>query len=266
MKTWKQLQRPRLRGQEEPGARAPLRDRRRRGHARGRATRRWCSAWTSSGRSTCSPIPGRQWAPVAAAAQGDPAATPAAPAAGDLHPPARGPAPARRLRPGHGPALRAHQDRPRTGPSSWSSAATCASLYPPEVRIAIVLRQLQPAPVDQEATSGSATGPRRTTSSSPTRRPTRSWLNRIEAQFTALRYFALDGTDHATHQAQASMIRRYITWRNRHADDQRTSRASSTARKRCLTRRLDSRGNRRLDAGSPVRIPRVTTTQHVVER
>jgi catechol 2,3-dioxygenase-like lactoylglutathione lyase family enzyme len=26
-----------------------------------------------------------------------------------------------------------------------------------------------------------------------------SWLNRIEAQFTALRYFALDGTDHATH-------------------------------------------------------------------
>jgi hypothetical protein len=26
-----------------------------------------------------------------------------------------------------------------------------------------------------------------------------SWLNRIEAQFTALRYFALDGTDHANH-------------------------------------------------------------------
>ena len=25
-----------------------------------------------------------------------------------------------------------------------------------------------------------------------------SWLNRIEAQFTALRYFALDGTDQAT--------------------------------------------------------------------
>jgi hypothetical protein len=35
-----------------------------------------------------------------------------------------------------------------------------------------------------------------------------SWLNRIEAQFTALRYFALDGTDHATHNEQASMIRR----------------------------------------------------------
>ncbi|GAA4989781.1 hypothetical protein GCM10025734_16270 [Kitasatospora paranensis] len=41
-----------------------------------------------------------------------------------------------------------------------------------------------------------------------------SWLNRIEAQFTALRYFALDGTDHPSHQAQGSMIRRYIIWRS----------------------------------------------------
>jgi hypothetical protein len=27
-----------------------------------------------------------------------------------------------------------------------------------------------------------------------------SWLNRIEAQFTALRYFTLDGTDHPSHK------------------------------------------------------------------
>jgi hypothetical protein len=46
-------------------------------------------------------------------------------------------------------------------------------------------------------------------------------LNRIEAQFTALRYFTLDGTDHADHKEQGSMIRRYIIWRNRHADDRR---------------------------------------------
>jgi transposase len=49
-----------------------------------------------------------------------------------------------------------------------------------------------------------------------------SWLNRIEAQFTALRYFALDGTDHRSHRShreQGSMIRRYIAWRNRHATD-----------------------------------------------
>ncbi|MEV7013052.1 hypothetical protein [Streptosporangium sp. NPDC051022] len=48
-----------------------------------------------------------------------------------------------------------------------------------------------------------------------------SWLNRIEAQFTALRYFTLDGTDHVDHKEQDSMIRRYIIWRNRHADDRR---------------------------------------------
>jgi transposase len=46
-----------------------------------------------------------------------------------------------------------------------------------------------------------------------------SWLNRIEPQFTALRYFALDGTDHIDHREQASMIRRYIAWRNRHITD-----------------------------------------------
>ena len=46
-----------------------------------------------------------------------------------------------------------------------------------------------------------------------------SWLNRIEAQFTALRYFALDGTDHRTHQEQGSMIRRYIARRNRYAEN-----------------------------------------------
>jgi hypothetical protein len=51
-----------------------------------------------------------------------------------------------------------------------------------------------------------------------------SWLNRIEAQFTALRYFALDGTDHQTHDEQASMIRRYIAWRNRHTGNSRLRR------------------------------------------
>ena len=46
-----------------------------------------------------------------------------------------------------------------------------------------------------------------------------SWLNRIEAQFQALRYFTLDGTDHRSHEEQNSMIRRYIIWRNRNAQD-----------------------------------------------
>jgi transposase len=56
-----------------------------------------------------------------------------------------------------------------------------------------------------------------------------SWLNRIEAQFTALRYFALDGTDHASHKEQASMIRRYIIWRNNHAYDERLQRIVNRA-------------------------------------
>ena len=56
-----------------------------------------------------------------------------------------------------------------------------------------------------------------------------SWLNRIEAPFTALRYFTLDGTDHASHKEQASMIRRYIIWRNNHAMTNGSA-ASSTGR------------------------------------
>jgi hypothetical protein len=45
-----------------------------------------------------------------------------------------------------------------------------------------------------------------------------SFLNRIECHFTALRYFAFNGTDHRSHKEQNSMIRRYIAWRHRHTD------------------------------------------------
>jgi transposase len=44
-----------------------------------------------------------------------------------------------------------------------------------------------------------------------------SWLNRIEAQFAALRYFALDCNGHNGHEEQGRIIRRYIAWRNRSA-------------------------------------------------
>jgi hypothetical protein len=40
-------------------------------------------------------------------------------------------------------------------------------------------------------------------------------------QFQALRYLTLDGTNHTSHHEQASMIRRYIAWRNRNAHDRR---------------------------------------------
>ncbi len=44
-----------------------------------------------------------------------------------------------------------------------------------------------------------------------------SWLNLIECQFTALRRFALDGTDHASHAEQDAAIHAYLRWHNRNA-------------------------------------------------
>jgi transposase len=41
-----------------------------------------------------------------------------------------------------------------------------------------------------------------------------SWLNRIEAQFTALKKFALDNSDYRTHQQQQEAIESYLAWRN----------------------------------------------------
>ena len=62
-----------------------------------------------------------------------------------------------------------------------------------------------------------------------------SWMNRLECQFTALREFTLNGTDHASHREQASMIRRYIAWRNRHTADPRLRRIVQTGK--CSLRR-----------------------------
>jgi transposase len=92
------------------------------------------------------------------------------------------------------------------------------ALHPPQMRIAIVLDNFSPhlsTPTDTRVGDWAAAnnvelayvpfyG---------------SWLNRIEPQFTGLRYFALDGTDHPSHREQASMIRRYILWRNTHVTD-----------------------------------------------
>ncbi|MFI9415113.1 IS630 family transposase [Nocardia gamkensis] len=44
-----------------------------------------------------------------------------------------------------------------------------------------------------------------------------SWLNRIECEFAALRYFALNGTDHRSHGEQEEAISTYIRRRNQHA-------------------------------------------------
>jgi len=102
------------------------------------------------------------------------------------------------------------------------------SLYPPQVRIAIICDNFSPHLTTGKDGRVGAWAQANNTEIAYT--PTNSSsLNRIEAQFTALRYFALDGTDHATHQQQASMIRRYIIWRNNHAYDQRLRRITDRA-------------------------------------
>ena len=92
------------------------------------------------------------------------------------------------------------------------------SLYPPGVRIAIVMDNFSP---HLSTTRDSRVGDwARANNVELAYVPTNaSWLNRIEAQFQALRYFTLDGTDHRSHEEQNSMIRRYIIWRNRNAQD-----------------------------------------------
>jgi len=94
------------------------------------------------------------------------------------------------------------------------------TLYPAQVRIAIVCDNYSPHLTTKRCrrVADWAEANNAEIAYTPTNS---SWLNRIEAQFTALRYFALDGTDHRSHKEQGSMIRRYIIWRNRHADDTR---------------------------------------------
>ena len=92
------------------------------------------------------------------------------------------------------------------------------SLHPAEVRIAIVLDNFSP---HRSTKTDSRVGDWAAANNVELAYVPfyGSWLNWIEAQFTALRYFALDGTDHPSHREQASMIRRYIAWRNRNAHD-----------------------------------------------
>ena len=97
------------------------------------------------------------------------------------------------------------------------------TLYPASVRIAIICDNFSPhLSTRKDRRVGTwAAASNVQIAYTPTNS---SWLNRIEAQFTALRYFTLDGTDHASHKEQASMIRRYIIWRNNHAYDERLRR------------------------------------------
>ena len=92
------------------------------------------------------------------------------------------------------------------------------SLYPLEVRIAIVMDNYSPhlsTRKDQRVGEWAAASNVELAYVPASA----SFLNRIECHLAALRYFALDGTDHRSHEEQNSMIRRYIAWRNRHTKD-----------------------------------------------
>ncbi|MFI8916824.1 IS630 family transposase [Streptomyces sp. NPDC053513] len=102
------------------------------------------------------------------------------------------------------------------------------SLHPMDLRIAIICDNYSPHLTTKRCQRGGTWAAANNVEIAYT--PTNSsWLNRIEAQFTALRYFALDGTGHPSHKAQGSMIRRYIIWRNRHAADERLRRVVARA-------------------------------------
>src|SRR6266568_3749098 len=163
------------------------------------------------------PHPGKQWAPVAAG-NGDPDA------------PRRRRRRATYIRPHGVRHLFAGYDlstdrlyghiKTRKGRSEFLGFCRyLRSLHPPEVRIAIALDNFSPhlsTKKDQRVGDWAAAN-----NVELAYVPFyASWLNRIEAQFTALRHFALDGTDHQSHDEQARMIRRYIAWRNRNAHDQ----------------------------------------------
>jgi hypothetical protein len=58
-----------------------------------------------------------------------------------------------------------------------------------------------------------------------------SWLNWIECEFTALRYFTFDGSDYPSHVAQEQAIAHYIRWSNRYATPKRQFATNSKIRR-----------------------------------
>jgi transposase len=163
------------------------------------------------------PHPGKQWAPVAAGK-----GNPAAPRRRTRRATYKRPHGVRHLLAGYDLSkdkLYGHVTVRKGRTEFLAFCRYLRSLHPADVRIAIVLDNFSPH-------LSTKTDPRVGQWAAANNVELAyvpfygSWLNRIEAQFTALRYFALDGTDHSSHAEQALMIRRYIAWRNRHAQDQ----------------------------------------------
>ena len=82
------------------------------------------------------------------------------------------------------------------------------SLYLPATRIAIICDNFSPHLTTAKDGRVGAWASANNIEIAYTTPTTSSCLTRVEAPFTALRYFVLDCTDHASHKEQASMIRR----------------------------------------------------------
>jgi len=98
------------------------------------------------------------------------------------------------------------------------------SLYPPGVRLCLVLDNFSPHKGEKVSSWAAESNVELVYTSFYA-----SWLNLIEAQFRALRYFTLAGTDHPDHATQARLIRRHIAWRNRNTDNPRLRALVNTA-------------------------------------
>jgi transposase len=162
------------------------------------------------------PHPGKQWAPIAAG-QGDTES----PRRRRMRATYKRPHGVRHLMAGYDLStnrLYGHVVKKKDRTAFLAFCRYLRSLHPPDVRIAIVLDNFSPhLSAKKDPRVGEwAEANNVELAYTPFYG---SWLNRIEAQFTALRYFALDGTDHHSHEEQGRMIRRYIAWRNRNAHD-----------------------------------------------
>ena len=162
------------------------------------------------------PHPGKQWAPVAAG-QGDTEA----PRRRRRRATYKRPHGVRHLMAGYDLStdrLYGHVVKRKDRTAFLAFVRYLRSLHPPEVRIAIVMDNFSPHLTTKTDTRVGDWADANNVELAYVPFYA-SWLNRIEAQFQALRYFALDGTDHPSHEAQGRMIRRYIAWRNRNAHD-----------------------------------------------
>jgi len=165
------------------------------------------------------PRPGRQWAPVASRSQ---KGTTASPRRRRIRATYRRTKGVRHLLAAldlNNDKMYGHIKKTKTRTEFLAFCRYLRSLYPQEVRIAIVLDNFSPhLSTKKDSRVGDwAEANNVEFAYVPTNA---SYLNRIECHFTALRYFALNGTDHQSHEEQNSMIRRYIAWRNRHKDDE----------------------------------------------